>query len=197
MSLNSSCAMASSILIPLICREPAIAMIFETFFANVNIHGHPCPSCLKSSLVLWLNPALCPSSANNITADWRSVLSVRTSISPFLPGTTSCLCYTWSAFCCGGPPAAEKEAQVKGYVETCRPPILEGLYVVVNHISNVGDVESVQLSPKQRLTAGLLGSSDSWGGYTFKFLFSQFFASREALVWRHDSCWWPTGLCNL
>lgn len=60
-----------------------------------------------------------------------------------------------------------------------------------------GDVESVQLSHKQRLTAGLLGSSDSWGGYTFKFLFSQFFASREALVWRHDSCWWPTGLCNL
>lgn len=130
MSLNSSCAMASSILIPLIWREPAMEKMFETFFANATTHRHPRPFCylIKSSII----SIIC----QQHHASWRIVLTVQTSISPFLPGTTSCLCYTWSAFCCGGPPAAEKEAQVKGNVETCRHAILERLNVVVNHIFN-------------------------------------------------------------
>lgn len=48
-----------------------------------------------------------------------------------------------------------------------------------------------------RLTAGLRGSSGSWGGYTFRFLLSQFLDSRDVLVWRHESCWEPPRICNL
>lgn len=95
-------------------------------------------------------------------------------VSPFWPGTTSCLCCTLSASCSGRSPEEKKHQSVQMFVE-------------------IWDMGIIALQNKQAdgLTAGLRGSSGSCGGYTFRFLLSQFFDSSKVLVWRHESCWGP------
>lgn len=84
-----------------------------------------------------------------------------------------------------------KKAQTLKYYTPWKRPFIK----FINSVSRRRPARPVTLQPiiKQtgRLTAGLGGSSVSWGGYTCLFLLSQFFDSREALVWRHDSCWGP------
>lgn len=106
------------------------------FLCKCNYSQTPSSILFENALVYLIKSSIISIICQQHHGSWRIALTVQTSISPFLPGTTSCLCYTWSAFCCGGPPAAEKEAQVKDNVETCRHAILEGLNVVVNHIFN-------------------------------------------------------------